>query len=74
VPIYLLWRYFACKQNTSAGPTDYQFSSIEARFINECMWFSENFACVRQQSKLSGVFTAKIIQYLQIKLYTATVV
>jgi hypothetical protein len=27
------------------------------------MWFLENFAHVGQQSKLSGVFTAKIMQY-----------
>ena len=34
------------------------------------MWFRENFAHGGQQSKLSGVFTDKIIQYLQIKLCT----
>ena len=30
------------------------------------MWFRKIFEPVGQQSKLSGVFTAKIIQYLQI--------
>jgi hypothetical protein len=34
-----------------------------ARFITECMWFRENFDHARQQNKLSGAFTAKVIQY-----------
>ena len=38
--------------------------------LNIYMWFQENFTHAEQQSKLSGVFTAKIIQYLQIKLCT----
>jgi hypothetical protein len=45
-------------------------SSVGSGFITECMWFRENLAHAGQQSKLSGIFTAKIIQYLQIKLCT----
>jgi hypothetical protein len=32
------------------------------------MWFRENVDHARQQNKLSGAFTAKVIQYLQINL------
>jgi hypothetical protein len=45
-------------------------SSVGTGFVIECMWFRENFAHAGQQSNFSGVFTAKIIQYLQIKLCT----
>ena len=43
-------------------------SSVGTHFIIECMWFHLNFMHARQQSKLSGVFTAKIIQYLFVLL------
>jgi len=43
-------------------------SSVGTGFINECVCFRENFVHVGQQSKIYVVFTAEIIQYLQIKL------
>ena len=45
-------------------------SSVGTGSINTSMWLRKNCAHSGQQSKLSGVFTAKIIQYLQIKLCT----
>lgn len=44
--------------------------SLGIGLITESMWFREHFAHAGQHSKLSGVSTAKIIQYLQIKLGT----
>jgi hypothetical protein len=57
-------------EGVSCCPTFFYFISssfsVGTGFINECMWFRKIFEPVGQQSKLSGLFTAKIIQYLQI--------
>ena len=49
-------------EGVSCCPTFFYFISssfsVGTGFINECMWFRKIF-------ELSGVFTAKIIQYLQ---------
>lgn len=45
----------------------FSYSSVGTGFIMECMWLRKHFAHAGEESKLSGVFTTKEIQYLQIK-------
>ena len=49
------------------SPTTFFFFQCRNQIHNESVWFRENFA---HQCKFSGVFTTKIIKYLQIKLCT----
>ena len=73
VTAYIVWpevKWMPCGDWSSVSPLSlFFFFQCRNQILIECMQFCENFAHARQQSKLSGVFTAKIHQLLFLRFF-----